>query len=236
MPKTRPAITSPQKRSIISIITSPPAPHIHHIGCICQLHSHTRSWSNGDPVPRAPTVSSPRSIMTPSQTLARLSRRLHRLAVLDHHVADGLQHLPAHLEHLRHRLGIRLSHHPHHGHHAAAHHARGHVPAHHAAGHHAHHRTHPHAAHHGRLPHAAHRPAHPGATRRGRRHGLTAGPAGLLREHRCHDDRDSAHDREEPHQSVHRPSFSCIGTVSSILPLAPGGREACPRTPATRSS
>src|SRR5213593_475100 len=46
IPRTRPAMTRPQNTSIISIITTPPAPHAHHIGCMPHSRSYDRSCAN----------------------------------------------------------------------------------------------------------------------------------------------------------------------------------------------
>src|SRR3989454_7635992 len=53
MPTTSPAITIPQNSSMKSIMTIPPAPQTHHIGCIPQPHSGTRSWASAAPGARA---------------------------------------------------------------------------------------------------------------------------------------------------------------------------------------
>src|SRR3989304_9331896 len=53
MPITRPVITSAQKTSIMSVITAPAGPHIHHPGCIPQPRSHGRSCANADAGMRA---------------------------------------------------------------------------------------------------------------------------------------------------------------------------------------
>src|SRR5262245_9422302 len=39
-------MTRAQKASIITIITAPPAPHAHHIGCMPHPQSYDRSWAN----------------------------------------------------------------------------------------------------------------------------------------------------------------------------------------------
>src|SRR2546427_10900038 len=49
MPTTSPAITSPQNSSMKSIMTIPPAPQTHHIGCIHEPHSGTRSGARAAP-------------------------------------------------------------------------------------------------------------------------------------------------------------------------------------------
>src|SRR2546422_1882596 len=53
MPTTSPAITIPQNSSMKSIMTIPPAPQTHHIGCIPQPQSGTRSWASAAPGARA---------------------------------------------------------------------------------------------------------------------------------------------------------------------------------------
>src|SRR2546426_726401 len=53
MSTTSPAITIPQNSSMKSIMTIPPAPQTHHIGCIPQPHSGTRSWASAAPGARA---------------------------------------------------------------------------------------------------------------------------------------------------------------------------------------